>query len=192
MTPPLTPEQWLLAEPIIDRLLELDESDRSAALVEACPDAALRAAIARVLQGGARSARVLDGDAEPLAGALRPNDGAEREPERIGPYRVIRELARGGMGVVLLAERDDGQFTQRVALKLIRHGMGSEEIHARFLRERQILARLSHPNIARLLDGGLDPDEAAVFRDGVRGWRNPITSHCRSTVVRVSLTDWPV
>ena len=73
----------------------------------------------------------------------------------IGPYRLVRELARGGMGVVYLAERADGQFEQRVALKLIKRGMDSDEIHRRFLAERQILARLSHPHIARLLDGGV-------------------------------------
>ncbi|MGH7629126.1 MAG: serine/threonine-protein kinase [Gemmatimonadales bacterium] len=73
----------------------------------------------------------------------------------VGPYRVLRELARGGMGAVYLAERADGQFEQRVALKLIKSGMASDEIHRRFLAERQILARLHHPHIAQLLDGGL-------------------------------------
>jgi eukaryotic-like serine/threonine-protein kinase len=73
----------------------------------------------------------------------------------IGPWRVIRELGRGGMGRVLLAERADGEFEQRAALKVIRPGMDSAQILARFRRERQILARLQHPHIASLLDGGL-------------------------------------
>ena len=73
---------------------------------------------------------------------------------RIGPYRVVRELGRGGMGAVYLAERADGQYEQRVALKLIKRGMDTEQVLARFRAERQILASLDHPNIARLLDGG--------------------------------------
>ncbi|NNF57248.1 MAG: serine/threonine protein kinase, partial [Rhodothermaceae bacterium] len=72
------------------------------------------------------------------------------------PYRVLRLLGRGGMGAVYLAERADGQFEQTVALKLIREGFDSPALRARFLHERQTLARLQHPGIARLLDGGLD------------------------------------
>src|SRR5262249_20622206 len=78
---------------------------------------------------------------------------AER-PVRVGPYRLIRELGRGGMGAVFLAERDDEQYHARVAIKLVRPGMATEFILARFRRERQTLARLQHPNISRLLDGG--------------------------------------
>jgi len=97
----------------------------------------------------------------------------------IGPYRVVRELARGGMGVVYLAERADGQFEQRVALKLMKRGMDSEEIHQRFLAERQILAQLTHPHIARLLDGGVSnegqPYFAIEYVDGTA-----ITAHCEA------------
>ena len=76
----------------------------------------------------------------------------------IGPWRVIRELGHGGMGRVFLAERGDGEYEQSAALKVIRPGMDSAQILARFRRERQILARLQHPHIARLLDGGLTDD----------------------------------
>ncbi|MCH9650232.1 MAG: serine/threonine-protein kinase [Deltaproteobacteria bacterium] len=84
-------------------------------------------------------------------------------PRDVGPYRVLRELGRGGMGVVYLAERVEGGFEQRVALKLVKRGMDSEAILERFLRERQILARLEHPGIARLLDGGLTADDQPYF-----------------------------
>jgi eukaryotic-like serine/threonine-protein kinase len=77
---------------------------------------------------------------------------------RVGPYRLIRELGRGGMGTVFLAERDDDQYRASVAIKLVRPGMDTEFILARFRRERQTLARLQHPNIARLLDGGTTSD----------------------------------
>jgi non-specific serine/threonine protein kinase/serine/threonine-protein kinase len=91
-------------------------------------------------------------DAE-ITGLRSP--AAELPHLRVGPYRLIREIGRGGMGTVFLAERDDGQFSQRVALKLIRTGGASAEAQRRFRAERQILARLQHPHIARLLDGGL-------------------------------------
>ncbi len=78
----------------------------------------------------------------------------ESVPPRVGPYRIIRELGRGGMGVVYLAERADGQYQQHVAIKLIATAHVDDPLHKRFVAERQILAGLAHPNIARLLDGG--------------------------------------
>lgn len=78
---------------------------------------------------------------------------------RIGPYRVVREIGRGGMGSVYEAERDDAEYAKRVAIKLLRPGMQSAAMVQRFKRERQILAALEHPNIARLLDGGMTSDE---------------------------------
>jgi tetratricopeptide (TPR) repeat protein/predicted Ser/Thr protein kinase len=103
--------------------------------------------------------------------------GTELEGHQVGPYRIVRELARGGMGVVYLAERADGQFEQRVALKLIKRGMDSDEIHRRFLAERQILAQLNHPHIARFYDGGVTGDGRPWFAmEYVEG--RPITRHC--------------
>ena len=77
---------------------------------------------------------------------------------RIGSYRIVRQIGRGGMARVFLAERADGQFKQRVAIKLLRAGFDSDVDVERFRAERQILASLSHPNIARLLDGGVTDD----------------------------------
>lgn len=95
----------------------------------------------------------------------------------VGRYRLIREIGRGGMGAVWLAERADGQFEQYVAVKLVKRGMDSDEIIARFLRERQILARLNHPNIARLLDGGVADDGRPYFvMEYIAG--EPITAWC--------------
>lgn len=82
--------------------------------------------------------------------------GAVAAGERIGAWCVLREIGRGGMATVFLAERADGAFQQRVALKLLRNVGGGEEAVRRFAQERQILARLNHPAIARLLDGGID------------------------------------
>jgi serine/threonine protein kinase len=83
---------------------------------------------------------------------------AATDPLRCGPYRLLRVLGRGGMGTVHLAERDDGEVEQRVAIKLICAGRAESAFHERFLRERQILATLQHPGIARLLDAGHTAD----------------------------------
>ena len=110
-------------------------------------------------------------------GAL-PDSAAEvPPPSRVGPYRVLRRLGEGGMGEVFLARRDDGQFEQEVALKLLRPGLGTAELVSRFLRERQILARLEHPHIARLIDGGLAEDGRPYFAmEVVEG--EPLTAWC--------------
>ena len=92
-------------------------------------------------------------------------------------YRIVRELGRGGMGIVYLARRADEEYDQLVAVKLIRHGLDSGAIVRRFLRERQILAELSHPNIARLLDGGSTADGCPyLVMEYVAG--EPITVYC--------------
>ncbi len=99
------------------------------------------------------------------------------EAETIGPYRLVRCLGEGGMGEVFLAERSDGEFEQKVALKRIRAGLESQAIAERFLRERQILARLDHPGIAHLLDGGSTDDGDPYFvLEHVEGV--PITAWC--------------
>jgi serine/threonine-protein kinase len=101
----------------------------------------------------------------------------DRTGERIGNYRLLSLLGRGGMAEVWLAERADGEFDSRVALKLVRPDLGSEEIVSGFLRERRILARLVHPGIARLLDGGRSrTDEPYFVLEHVDG--TPITAWC--------------
>lgn len=102
---------------------------------------------------------------------------ADRIGERIGAYRVVRRIGRGGMATVYLAERADGLFEQRVALKVIRRGLDTEDVVRRFLAERRILSSLEHPNIARLLDGGTTEDNHPYFvMEHVEGVR--ITSYC--------------
>ncbi len=96
---------------------------------------------------------------------------------RLGPYELIAALGSGGMGTVFLAERRDGQYEQRVALKVARLGMSGGEARQRFLLERQILATLDHPNIARLLDGGVTEEGIPFFvMEYVEG--EPITEYC--------------
>lgn len=97
--------------------------------------------------------------------------------EQAGPYRLVREIGRGGMGVVYLAERADGQFRKKLALKLVKRGMDTDEILHRFRHERQILASLEHPNIARLYDGGATDDgRPYLVMEYIEG--EPITDYC--------------
>ena len=107
--------------------------------------------------------------------------GAETEldeGDRLGAWRLVRRLAKGGMGAVYLAERADGHFEQRAAIKLIR-GVPSAEMLAHFTRERQILATLQHPNIARLLDGGSTPaGQPYLVMEYVEG--EPIDAYCKA------------
>ncbi|MBZ0102387.1 MAG: serine/threonine protein kinase [Thermoanaerobaculia bacterium] len=108
--------------------------------------------------------------------------GADPPPEtltgrRIGPYRLLSVLGRGGMGVVYLAERADGAWQQRVALKLLPPALATGALAERFLLERRILARLGHPGIARLLDGGLtDEGDPYFVLEYVEG--EPLTVGC--------------
>ena len=115
-----------------------------------------------------------------LAKMARSVEENESEPEaltKVGPYQIVRQLGRGGMGQVYLAVRDDEAFKRYVALKIIRRGMDSEDIRVRFRTERRILASLTHPNIARLLDGGSTDDGQAYFvMDYVD--REPIDVYC--------------
>ena len=110
-----------------------------------------------------------------------PGSGKEKalDAERIGPYRLLKVLGRGGMGVVYLAERRDQQFERKVAVKIISAGQETPIVHQRFLSERQILARFDHPNIARLFEGGTTVDGRPFFVleyvDGL-----PLDVHCET------------
>lgn len=126
---------------------------------ECADDAALRARLCSLLALDDDGWDLLDHPVDALAARMFDDDvdtAGHRDGERIGPYRLMHELGRGGMGSVWLAERADGQFSQRVALKLIKLGMDSVHVQSQFRRERELLARMQHPNVAQLIDGGVD------------------------------------
>src|SRR5215207_10260541 len=170
----IDPERRRVVDDLFDGALDQPPDQRAAWLHARCGEAELRREVEALLEANDHSDGILDRNALELAGAFISGPRIERH---IGPYRVLRELGRGGMGVVYLAERDDGQYRQRVAVKLLRASPDAEELHRRFLAERQILASLRHPSIAQLLDGGIADGELPFlvmeYVDGA-----PITRHC--------------
>lgn len=175
----MTPEQWERIKEIFEAALRRPPDERSAYIERArAGDRALRQEVASLLAAHERADRFLE---EPAVSRTW-----EREPEvtglslvgrRLGAYRVIRELSRGGMGTVYLAVRADEVYRKRVALKVVNPGMHTDDILRRFGQERQILASLDHPNIARLLDGGATEDGRPYFvMEYIEG--EPITQYC--------------
>jgi len=158
MSLPLT-RLWPRIEPILDAVVELPEPLRSAKAQSLCADDhELSAAVARLLRADSSAGDFLG---VPALLAFDPEetlaeiDGVPRDMDRIGPFRIVRELGRGGMGRVLLGERDDGQFEQRVAIKILHGDLTAGADREAIVRERRILARLEHPRIARMYDGGV-------------------------------------
>ena len=180
MAESVTRERWRTIQPLLDGALELEPALRAAWLAERCGgDAELQAAVERLAAAFADAQRVLPSGAPDAVGALARLAEAEAAPEgtRIGPYRIVGEAGRGGMGVVYLAERADDQYRKRVALKLLHRGMDDPHLVRRFLEERQILATLDHPHIAKLLDGGVTAERLPWFAmEYVEG--APIDVHC--------------
>ena len=161
--------QWSKIEEALDRLFEREEpADLEAAVREVCvDDPEIEQEVLKLAQAARRPAgpfeAPLSEEAPDLLGELQsllegPEAAADGE-RVIGSYRLLDLIGRGGMGVVYVAERADEQFEKRVAIKLIPRGLETPEMERRFRIERQILADLEHPNIARLLDGGVT-DEA--------------------------------
>jgi eukaryotic-like serine/threonine-protein kinase len=183
----MTPERWRQIDDLLHSALDCEPNEHGALLDRACAgDPALRRQIEALIAADADAAVFLETPA--AAGGLPPSLASElsspREAEadtligrHIGAYRIVREVGRGGMGAVYLAERADEQFRKRVAIKLIKPGMDSDAILHRFRSERQILASLDHPHIATLLDAGTTEDGLSYFiMEYVEG--QPIDVYC--------------
>ncbi len=162
-------ERFRRAKEVFHAAIELPDGEREAWVREACAgDAVLLEEVRSLLTAAAGGSGHLE--AVPIAVLARAAeekppaaDGAPVPPRRIGSWTILREVGRGGMGSVYLAERSDRQYKGHAALKLVKRGMDTEFILNRFRAERQILASLSHPNIARLLDGGTTDDGRPYF-----------------------------
>ena len=172
----MTPERWRRVEDLFHATLELPAESRAASLSVACgDDIELLVEVQHLLQADANASAFVSGAA---AGLERVAAMVMPAGTHIGTYRIVRELGRGGMGMVYLAERADAQFERRVAIKLIKRGMDSDAVLQRFRHERQILAGLEHPNIARLLDGGTTGEGLPYFVMEYVGGQ-PIDEYCR-------------
>jgi serine/threonine protein kinase/tetratricopeptide (TPR) repeat protein len=158
-------ERWQQVEEVFGAALEHPPADRARVVAAACrDDDELRREVLSLLESAASAGDYFS----ELASRTGVAPGAEPDANHfvgrtVGSYRILRPLGTGGMGMVFLAARDDRQFEKEVALKLLPLGLGSGEGLQRFLRERQILARLEHPGIARLLDGGVADDGTPYY-----------------------------
>ncbi len=152
-------ERWRNIETLYDSVAERSPADRAALLAKADPD--IRGEVEVLLAQPSRGA-LLD---EPVASFLGESSSASLKMEGrcLSGYQIVREIGHGGMGAVYLAERVDGVIHKQVAIKLMQTGMGDASLLDRFHREREILASLDHPAIARLMDGGSTEEGLPYF-----------------------------
>ncbi len=188
MTTNVDADRWQRLAEVLDAALARDPNDWPEVLDAAClgaPD--LHREAQQLLERVDDARRFLTTPPSNIAAAIvaQADEATGSAPgRRIGAYSIVREIGRGGMSRVLLARRADGQFEQHVALKLLRPGLDSAVDHARFRAERQIVASLNHPNIARLLDGGLtDGGQPFLVLEFVDG--QPIDAYCDAHALSV-------
>ena len=170
----MTPARWQHIQEILDAALREAPDQRAEIVERACDgDQSLR----REVEALIRSVESTDSIFDRSRIALQPPLVEQDDPRQVGPYELVRRLGHGGMGVVYLAARADDVYHKQVALKILRFGFESEELVQRFKREREILAQLEHPSIARLLDGGTTGDgRPFLVMEYVAG--TPIDRYC--------------
>ena len=179
--PSITPAQWEQAGQLFDRLSNTPPEQRRLDLLD-CDAAVVEVVSEMLATNDSEDPFVLDRTMHRLSAALlgsgnHPPVEKDYRNHRFGPWRAVEEIGRGGMGIVLRGERADGEFDKTVAIKLL-PGTGARLAESRLTEEIRILARLEHPGIARLIDGGVD-DQGTRFlvMEYVDG--RPITEHCR-------------
>jgi serine/threonine protein kinase len=178
MNTPMTPDRLQQMRALFEEAVELPPEARRAFVEANCGhDSELEAQVWALIEADAQDEALVDQPALSGFQQKRGQDHARLEGRRIGPYLIRRRIGQGGMGVVYLATRDDDVFHKEVAIKVLRPGAGSADVVRRFRQEREILASLDHPNIARLLDGGTTPDGFPYFvMEYVAG--QPIDRYC--------------
>jgi serine/threonine protein kinase/tetratricopeptide (TPR) repeat protein len=180
----MNPDTWQQMKRVFHAALDLRPEEREAFLARECKgNKELLLQVVRLLRSHNDAGLFLVSPAMVEAGVALDDGGSRSAPEpervgqRIGPYEIIREVGHGGMGTVFLAIRADDQYRKQVAIKLVNRGMDTDLILRRFMMERQILANLEHPNIARLLEGGSTLDGLPYFvMEYIEG--EPITDYC--------------
>jgi eukaryotic-like serine/threonine-protein kinase len=177
-------ERWQQVRSIFEGALALEEDERGSYLAKSCTaDSELRREVESLLHHHQRAGSgFMETPAFDLTTGAMP---VSRTGRRIGVYQIVAEIGRGGMGEVYRASRADGLYEKQVALKLVRGGFDSDFVVARFRNERQILASLDHPNIARLLDGGTTEDGVPyLVMELVEG--ETIDAYCRKRLLSIS------
>ncbi len=176
----MNPERWQQVRELLDLAIAAPETERSELLAAACSgDSELRAEVESLLHSHQKAGSVFL--KKPAFDLSAPQSdqalNGSRVGRRIGVYHLIEQIGQGGMGEVYRAERADGQYDKQVAIKLIRPGLDSAAIVVRFRNERQILAGLDHPNLAKLLDGGTSEAGMPYFvMELIEG--QPIAEYC--------------
>ncbi len=172
----MTPDKWKKIESLFERAIEISGSERETFLKNECgEDNELFEEVVSLLSADQNEHSIFSGSAADYFAV----EDLGFEGRNFGNSHAVKKIGAGGMGSVYLAERVDGVYSQQVALKVVNPGMNSHEIIKRFEEERQILARLQHPNIARLLDGGISDSGLPYFTmeyvDGI-----PVTEYCNN------------
>jgi serine/threonine protein kinase/TolB-like protein/Flp pilus assembly protein TadD len=179
----MSSERWQKLEEIFQTAIDMASGERAQYIEAACAgDEELRREVEALLAEHDEAGDFLDEPVYERSGVHALAALIDEDPvigQRIGSYQVLSQIGRGGMGVVYLAERADNAFQKRVAIKLIKRGMDTDFILRRFRHERQILATLDHPFIARLLDGGATPAGQSYFvMEYIEG--QPLYTYCDS------------
>lgn len=156
----MDPSNWKRIKELFAAALEMPTNEQADFVSRL--DAGIRGEVQKLLIANADAGDFISAPAMIGFGSVE-NQGSDDVPEQIDEYHILRQIGAGGMGTVFLAEHTGEGFTQRVALKLIKRGMDTSAVLNRFLMERQILANLEHPNIARMLDGGTTADGLPYF-----------------------------
>jgi serine/threonine-protein kinase len=174
----MEPERWRQIEEIVQSVIDTDPADRRTVLGSACgQDAELRKEVESLLAFHEEDDFTSSSAVGDAIKVLDHRNRTLNEGRRIGAYRLLKEIGRGGMGTVYLAARADDSFQKQVAIKIIRRGLDTDDIISRFRGERQILATLDHPNITRLLDGGATEDGSPYFvMEYIEG--DPVDAYC--------------
>lgn len=162
----MNPTEWEKVQELFDKVLDLKKEDRIPFLKTQCKNNEdLFNEVVSLLEADENIHPILDKKASDI---INIEEKLNFVGQQIGSYKILKEIATGGMETVFLTERSDGFFDQKVALKIVKPGLSTIPIIRRFQHERQILANLEHPNIARLLDGG----ETSLFYNGIRWWNS--------------------
>lgn len=172
----LSHKEWERIQELFLEAAEMPPAERRAFLDRTSDNSGIREEVESLLLAEASGESCVEAAIESEVASMLEEDSLSGN--RLGAYRLLSEIGHGGMGSVYLAERDDEQYRKLVAVKVVRRGMDTEEVLGRFRHERQILAELEHPYIARLIDGGTTADGRPFFvMEYVQG--QPIDAYCR-------------